>query len=60
LIKDAVNEYGLLGEFKGTNWFFHAFFRDGVAFDRLVGFQDLGGVDDFPTSRLENWLSRKG
>lgn len=34
-------------------------FRDGVAFDRLVGFQDLGGVDDFPTSMLESWLLRK-
>ena len=38
----------------------HTFCRDGVAFDRLIGFQDLGGVDDFPTSRLENWLLRKG
>lgn len=34
--------------------------RDGVAFDRLVGFQDLGGVDDFSTSTLESWLLRKG
>ncbi|KAI5067017.1 hypothetical protein GOP47_0017545 [Adiantum capillus-veneris] len=34
-------------------------FRDGVAFDRLVGFHDLGGVDDFSTSTLENWLLRK-
>ncbi|MCO5576418.1 hypothetical protein L7F22_030228 [Adiantum nelumboides] len=34
-------------------------FRDGVAFDRLVGFQDLGGADDFSTSTLENWFLRK-
>ncbi|KAH7302189.1 hypothetical protein KP509_23G060200 [Ceratopteris richardii] len=34
-------------------------FRDGVAFDRLVGFQDLGGVDDFSTGTLGKWLLRK-
>eukprot|EP00249_Psilotum_nudum_P001825 c14526_g1_i1 orf=401-625(+) len=36
------------------------FFRDGIARDRLVGFQDLGGNDDFPTTVLENWLLKKG
>lgn len=35
-------------------------FRDGVAFDRIVGFQDLGGIDDFSTSTFEKWLLRKG
>ncbi|KAJ7562851.1 hypothetical protein O6H91_03G086400 [Diphasiastrum complanatum] len=35
-------------------------FRDGVAVDRIVGFQELGGVDDFATSALEARLLRKG
>ncbi|XP_020257385.1 thioredoxin domain-containing protein PLP3B-like isoform X1 [Asparagus officinalis] len=35
-------------------------FRKGVAFDRIVGFQDLGGKDDFPTRALESLLKRKG
>lgn len=35
-------------------------FRKGIAGDRLVGFQDLGGKDDFPTKRLENLLIKKG
>lgn len=36
------------------------FFRQGVAFDRLVGFQDLGGKDDFTTKKLEAMLIKKG
>ncbi|XP_057821211.1 thioredoxin domain-containing protein PLP3A isoform X2 [Cryptomeria japonica] len=35
-------------------------FRDGIAVDRLVGFQSLGGRDDFSTEVLENWLLKKG
>ncbi|KAJ6852683.1 thioredoxin domain-containing protein PLP3B-like isoform X1 [Iris pallida] len=35
-------------------------FRKGVAFDRIVGFQDLGAKDDFTTRTLENLLKRKG
>jgi hypothetical protein len=35
-------------------------YRDGVATERLVGFQDLGGRDDFSTKVLENWLLKKG
>ncbi|XP_058084951.1 thioredoxin domain-containing protein PLP3A-like [Magnolia sinica] len=35
-------------------------FRNGVAIDRLVGFQDLGGKDDFTTAALENILIKKG
>ncbi|XP_057445371.1 thioredoxin domain-containing protein PLP3A-like [Lotus japonicus] len=35
-------------------------FRQGVAFDRLVGFQDLGGKDDFTTKKLEAMLIKKG
>ncbi|XP_068643440.1 thioredoxin domain-containing protein PLP3B-like [Aristolochia californica] len=35
-------------------------FRDGIAKDRLVGFQDLGGKDDFTTKTLENLLIKKG
>ncbi|CAL9205179.1 unnamed protein product [Musa hybrid cultivar] len=35
-------------------------FRNGIAFDRVVGFQDLGGKDDFTTRALENLLKRKG
>ncbi|PHJ18610.1 thioredoxin domain-containing protein, partial [Cystoisospora suis] len=31
-------------------------FKNGVAVYTLVGFQALGGVDDFPTSRLEKLL----
>jgi hypothetical protein len=34
--------------------------RDGVATDRIVGFHELGGVDDFPTSALETRLLKKG
>ncbi|EEF40798.1 thioredoxin domain-containing protein PLP3B [Ricinus communis] len=35
-------------------------FRKGIAFDRLVGFQDLGGKDDFTTKTLEILLIKKG
>lgn len=35
-------------------------FRNGIAFDRIVGFQDLGNKDDFTTRALENLLKRKG
>ncbi|XP_050228052.1 thioredoxin domain-containing protein PLP3B-like [Mercurialis annua] len=35
-------------------------FRKGIAFDRLVGFQDLGAKDDFATKTLENLLIKKG
>lgn len=36
------------------------FLRKGVAGDRLVGFQDMGGKDDFPTRTLEALLLKKG
>ncbi|XLU75975.1 hypothetical protein S245_035028, partial [Arachis hypogaea] len=35
-------------------------FRQGIAVDRLVGFQDLGGKDDFSTRTLEALLIKKG
>ncbi|GLT39177.1 hypothetical protein SLA2020_133830 [Shorea laevis] len=35
-------------------------FRKGIAVDRLVGFQDLGGKDDFTTKTLEVLLLKKG
>ncbi|OMO56980.1 Cellular retinaldehyde binding/alpha-tocopherol transport [Corchorus capsularis] len=35
-------------------------FRKGIAIDRLVGFQDLGGKDDFATRTLEVVLIKKG
>ncbi|KAJ1420728.1 Thioredoxin-like superfamily [Sesbania bispinosa] len=35
-------------------------FRQGIAVDRLVGFQDLGGKDDFTTQTLEALLTKKG
>ncbi|XP_057737371.1 thioredoxin domain-containing protein PLP3B-like [Arachis stenosperma] len=35
-------------------------FRQGVAGDRLIGFQDLGGKDDFSTRTLEALLIKKG
>ncbi|XP_042433459.1 thioredoxin domain-containing protein PLP3B-like [Zingiber officinale] len=35
-------------------------FRNGIAFDRIVGFQDLGSKDDFSARALENLLKRKG
>lgn len=36
------------------------FFRNGIAIDRLVGFQELGGKDDFSTKALEAFLLKKG
>ncbi|XP_022132944.1 thioredoxin domain-containing protein PLP3B [Momordica charantia] len=35
-------------------------FRKGIAVDRLIGFQDLGGKDDFNTKTLEILLTKKG
>lgn len=35
-------------------------FRNGIALDRLVGFQELGGKDDFSTKTLESFLLKKG
>lgn len=35
-------------------------FVDGVAVDRVVGFDELGGKDTFPTSRLAERLVRSG
>ncbi|XP_065851401.1 thioredoxin domain-containing protein PLP3B-like [Euphorbia lathyris] len=35
-------------------------FRKGIAVDRVIGFQDLGGKDDFTTKALENLLIKKG
>ncbi|KAM7529680.1 hypothetical protein LguiB_033090 [Lonicera macranthoides] len=35
-------------------------FRKGIAADRLIGFQDLGGKDDFSTKALEVVLLKKG
>ncbi|QHN82061.1 hypothetical protein HN51_058738 [Arachis hypogaea] len=35
-------------------------FRQGVAGDRLIGFQDLGGKDEFSTRTLEALLIKKG
>ncbi|GAB4821581.1 hypothetical protein N2152v2_008627 [Parachlorella kessleri] len=35
-------------------------FVGGVAVDRIVGFEDLGGKDDFPTSRVEGKLLKAG
>ncbi len=33
---------------------------DGVAFDRIVGFEELGGVDEFPTLLLSRRLVKTG
>ena len=35
-------------------------FMDGVAFDRIVGFEELGGVDEFPTLLLSRRLVKTG
>ncbi|KAJ1471700.1 thioredoxin-like protein [Baffinella frigidus] len=35
-------------------------FREGMAFDRIVGFDELGGVDDFVQTRLEKRLADIG
>ncbi len=33
---------------------------DGVVVDRIVGFEELGGVDDFKTAALEKRLEKCG
>ena len=35
-------------------------FIDGIAVDRLIGFEELGGVDDFPTMALTRRLISGG
>ena len=35
-------------------------FIDGIAVDRIVGFEELGGADDFPTISLTRRLIRSG
>ena len=35
-------------------------FRKGIAIDRIVGFEELGGTDDFSQLRLEKRLADKG
>ncbi|KAK8957656.1 hypothetical protein KSP39_PZI000661 [Platanthera zijinensis] len=35
-------------------------FKDGIGYDRLVGFEGLGSKDDFTTRALENLLKKKG
>ena len=35
-------------------------FMDGVAFDRVVGFEELGGKDEFPTLLLTRRLVQTG
>jgi hypothetical protein len=35
-------------------------FKDGIAIDRIVGFEELGGVDDFPTAAIEKRLAKAG
>ena len=35
-------------------------FKDGIAIDRVVGFDELGGVDDFGTDVLEKRLAKGG
>jgi hypothetical protein len=35
-------------------------FMDGVAFDRVVGFEDLGGNDEFPTLLLTRRFVKSG
>ena len=35
-------------------------FMDGVSIDRIIGFEELGGVDDFPTLRLTRRLVNSG
>ncbi|GKV41585.1 hypothetical protein SLEP1_g49091 [Rubroshorea leprosula] len=34
--------------------------KKGIVFQRVVGFQDLGGKDDFSTKTLEVLLLKKG
>jgi len=35
-------------------------FKDGIAEHRIVGFNELGGNDDFPTMQLARNLKKKG
>jgi thioredoxin-like negative regulator of GroEL len=35
-------------------------FKKGIACDRIVGFEELGGVDDFSQIRLEKRLTEQG
>lgn len=35
-------------------------FENGVAIDRIVGFEELGGEDDFPTMNLTRRLVKGG
>ncbi|KAK6924404.1 Thioredoxin domain [Dillenia turbinata] len=35
-------------------------FRNGIAFERIVGFEDVGGKDDFTTKVFESLLIKKG
>ena len=35
-------------------------FDDGIAFDRIVGFEELGDKDDFPTMALTRRLVKSG
>ena len=35
-------------------------FIDGIAFDRIVGFEELGGEDEFPTMLLTRRLIKCG
>ena len=35
-------------------------FMDGIAFDRIVGFEELGGSDEFPTLLLTRRLVKTG
>ena len=35
-------------------------FKDGIAVDRVVGFDELGATDDFPTEALEKRLAKAG
>jgi len=35
-------------------------FEDGIAIDRVVGFEELGGTDDFPTMNLIRKLVKIG
>ena len=37
-----------------------AVFKDGKVVDLLMGFEDIGGKDDFKTPALENWLAMQG
>ena len=35
-------------------------FEDGIAIDRIIGFEELGGEDDFPTMNLIRRLVKVG